>query len=89
MINFNNENNYKDPKFKFGDYVRISKYKNIFAKCCFPNQSEKVFVFRKGKNTVSWAYLIEYINRKEIIGTFYEKQLKKTNQKKNQDRKST
>ena len=88
MINFNNENNYKDPKFKFGDYVRISKYKNIFAKCCFPNQSEKVFVFRKGKNTVSWAYLIEYINRKEI-GTFYEKQLKKTNQKKNQDRKST
>ena len=31
-INTNKEINYKDPKFKVGDYVRISKYKNIFAK---------------------------------------------------------
>ena len=25
-INFNKENNYKDPQFKVGDYVEISKY---------------------------------------------------------------
>ena len=31
-IDFNKEVNDKDPKFKIGDYVRISKYKNIFAK---------------------------------------------------------
>ena len=31
-INTSKEINNKDPKFKVGDYVRISKYKNIFAK---------------------------------------------------------
>ena len=31
------ENNNKDPKFKVGDHVRISKYKNIFAKGYTPN----------------------------------------------------
>ena len=36
-INTNKEINYKDPKFKFGDYVRISNYKNIFAKGYMPN----------------------------------------------------
>ena len=29
---YNEESNKKDPKFKVGDHVRISKYKNIFAK---------------------------------------------------------
>ena len=32
----------KDPKFKVGDHVRISKYKNIFAKGYTPNWSEVV-----------------------------------------------
>ena len=36
-INTSKENNNKDPKFKVGDYVRISKYKNIFAKGYMPN----------------------------------------------------
>ena len=36
-INTSKEINYKDPKFKVGDYVRISKYKNIFAKGYIPN----------------------------------------------------
>ena len=51
-INFNKENNYKDPKFKVFDYVRISKYKNIFAKGYISNWSEEVFVFKKVINTV-------------------------------------
>ena len=44
--------NKKDPKFKVGDHVRISKYKNIFAKGYTPNLSEEVFVINKIKNTV-------------------------------------
>ena len=42
-IDFNKEVNYKDPKFKVADHVRISKYKNIFAKESTPNWSEEVF----------------------------------------------
>ena len=45
-------NNNKDPKFKVGDYGRISKYKNIFAKGHMPNWSEEIFVISKIKNTV-------------------------------------
>ena len=41
-IDFKKEINDKDPKFKVGDHVRISKYKNIFAKGCTPNWSEEV-----------------------------------------------
>ena len=50
--------NDKDPKFKVGDHVRISKYKNIFAKGYTPNWSEEVFVIKKVKNTVPWSYVI-------------------------------
>ena len=41
------KNSNKDPKFKIGDIVRISKYKNIFAKGYTPNWSEEVFVIKK------------------------------------------
>ena len=41
---YNEESNEKGPKFKVGDYVRISKYKNIFAKGYTSNWSEEVFV---------------------------------------------
>ena len=51
-IAFENKVNDKDPKFKVGDCVRISKYKNIFAKGYTPNWSEEVFVISKIKNTV-------------------------------------
>ena len=73
-------NNNKDPKFKVGDYVRISKYKNIFAKRYMPNWSEEVFIIKKVKNTVSWTYVINDLNGEEIIGTFYEKELQKISQ---------
>ena len=65
----------KDPKFKVGDYVRISKYKNIFAKGYTPNWSKEVFVVNKVKNTVPWTYVVNDLNDEEIIGKFYEKQL--------------
>ena len=79
-INASKEINNKDPKFKVGDRVKISKYKNIFAKGYMPNWSEEVFVIKKVKNTIPWTYVINDLNGKEIIGTFYEKELQKTNQ---------
>ena len=79
-IDFKKEVNDKDPKFKVGNHVRISKYKNIFAKGYTPNWSEEVFVIKKVKNTVTWTYVINDLNGEKIIGTFYEKELQKTNQ---------
>ena len=81
-IDFSKEVNDKDSKFKVGDHVRISKYKNIFAKGYTPNWSEEVFVIKEVKNTVPWTYVISDLNGEEIIGTFYEKELQKTNQQK-------
>ena len=80
-IDFEKEVNNKDPKFKVGDDVRISKYKNIFAKGYMPNWSEEVFIISKIKNTVPWTYIINDLSCEEIIGTFYENELQKTNQK--------
>ena len=80
-IDFEKEVSNKDTKFKIGDHVRISKYKNIFAKGYTPNWSEEVFVIKKVKDTVPWTYVINDLNGNEIIGTFYEKELQKTNQK--------
>ena len=76
-----NENfNKKDPKFKVGDYVRISKYKNIFTKGYAPNWLSKVFVVSKLKNTI--PYVVSDLNGEEITGSFYEKELQKTSQEK-------
>ena len=46
---YNEEFNEKNPKFKIGDLVRISKYKNIFAKGYTPNWSEEIFIITKIK----------------------------------------
>ena len=51
-IDFGKGANDNDPKFKVGDHVRISKYKNIFDKGYTPNLSEEVFVIKKIKYTV-------------------------------------
>ena len=70
--------NNKDPNFKVGDNVRISKYKNIFAKGYTPNWSEEVFLIKKVKNSVSWTYVISNLKGEDVVGTFYEKELQKT-----------
>ena len=74
------EVNDKKPKFKFGDHVRISKYKIIFAKGYTPNWSEEIFGIKDIKNTILWTYVINDLNGEEIIGTFYKKEMQKTNQ---------
>ena len=74
-IDPNKNNNKYGPKFKVGDNIRISKYKNIFGKGYVPNWSEKVFVIKKVKNTVPWIYVINDLKGGK------EKELQKTNQK--------
>ena len=81
-IELNGISNKKNPKFKVGDNVRISQYKNIFAKGYTPNWSEEFFVINKIKNTVPWTYAISDLNGEEITGSFYEKELQKTSQEK-------
>ena len=67
------EHNEKDSRFKVGDRVRISKFKNIFAKGDTPNWSKEIFI-------VPWTYVINDLNGEGITGTYYEKELQKTNQ---------
>ena len=57
----NVDSNEKDPKFKIGDRVKTSRYKNIFAKGCTPNWSD-IFVVGKIKNTVPWTCVIYDLN---------------------------
>ena len=68
-IDFKKESNDKNPKFKVGDHVRISKYKNIFAKGYIPNWSEEIFIITK--IAVVGTCVINDLNGEEIIDTFY------------------
>ena len=54
-IDFGKKVNDKYPIFKVVDHVKISKYKNIFAKGCTPNRSEEFFVIKENKNTTPWT----------------------------------
>ena len=78
-IDSSKEVNAKDHKFKAGDHLRISKYKNTFAKWYIPNWSEEIFVIKKVKNTVPWTYVVNDLNDEKILLKIYEKELKKTN----------
>ena len=74
--------NEKDPKFKVGYPVRISKYKNIFVKGHSQNCSEEVFVVSKIKYKVPWIYVVSDLNGEPITECFREKELQKTSQEK-------
>ena len=78
---YNVDSNEKDPKFKVGNCVRVSKCKNIFAKEYTPNWSEEVFVIKKVKSTVPQTYAISDLNCQENVRTFHEKELQKSDQK--------
>ena len=80
-INSSKEINDKDPKFKIGDTVRISKYKNIFTKGHVLNWPEEVFVLKKFEQTMPWTYFIADFNGEDIAGTFYKRELGKVEQK--------
>ena len=71
----------EDPNLEVGDHVGILRYKNIFANGCTPNWSEETFVIKKVKNSIPWTNVINDLNGTEIFGTFFEKELQKTNQR--------
>ena len=72
------EHNEKDSKFKVGDIVRISRYKNIFAKGYAPNSSSEISIVDKINDAVPYMYNLRDLNDEEIIGSFYDKELQKT-----------
>ena len=68
----------KSATYSVGDRVRISKFKNIFAKGYGPNWSKEIFIISKINNTVSYTYNIKDLNGEKIIGSFYDKELQKS-----------
>ena len=68
------EHNEIDSRFKVGDRVRISRYKNIFAKGYTPNWSKEKFIVDKINDTVPYTYNLKDLNE-EITGSFYDKEL--------------
>ena len=63
------EHNEKDSRFKVGDRVTISKFKNI---------SKEIFIVDKINDTVPYTYNLKDLNGEEIIGGFYDKELQKS-----------
>ena len=73
-----NEHNQKDSRFKVTDRVRISKFKNIFAKGYTPDWSTEIFIIKKINDTVPYTYNLKDLNGEEIIGSFYDGELQKS-----------
>ena len=73
------EHNEKDSRFKLGDRVRISKFRNIFAKGYTPNWSTEIFIVNKINDTVPYTYNLKDLNDEDIIGSFYDRELQKLN----------
>ena len=65
-------------RFKIGDRVRISKFKNIFAKVYTPNWSREIFIVNKINDPVPYTYNLKDLNDEEIIGSFYDRELQKS-----------
>ena len=76
--NYIDEHNEKDSKFKVGDRVRISRYKNIFANGYAPNWSSEIFIVDKINDPVLYTYHLKDLNDEEIVGSFYDKELQRT-----------
>ena len=72
------EHNEKSTRFNVDDRVRISTFKNIFAKGYTPNWSREIFVINKISDTVPWTYSLKDLNGEEILGSFYDRELQKT-----------
>ena len=72
------EHNEKRSRFKVGDIVRISEFKNIFAKGYTPIWSREIFIINKINDSVPYTYNIKDLNGEEIIGSFYDRELQKS-----------
>ena len=77
-IDFGKEVNDNDPKFKVGDHVKISKYKNMFAKGYTPKFSEEIFVIKKKKKMQFHGHvLLMILMVKKLLEHFMEKNCKR------------
>ena len=76
-IDFKKEVSDKDRKFKVGDHVRISKYKNIFAKGYTPNWSKEVVVISKLKIQFHGHMLLMISMVKKLLEHFMKKNCKR------------
>ena len=72
------EHNEKYSRFKVGDRVRISKFKNIFAKGYAPNWSSEIVIVDKINDTLPYTYNLKDLNDEEIKDSFYDKELQNT-----------
>ena len=72
------EHNEKYSRFKVGDRVRISRYKNIFAKGYTPNWRTQIFIVDKINDTVPYTHNLKDLNDEEIIDSFCNKGLQKS-----------
>ena len=72
-LNEGTNTNPKAPKFKVGDRVRITKYKNIFRKGLHQNWSRDMFVIDSVLKANLWTYKINELNGEKITKTFHEK----------------
>lgn len=67
----------RTPKFKIGDFVRISKYRELFSKGYTPNWSNEIFSIKKINFTNPTTYILEDQQKNEIQGGFYREELQK------------
>lgn len=75
VYNYNRIIPYKNVKFKVGDHVRLSKYKNVFAKGYLPNWTTEIFIIRKIKYTDPITYLLSDWEGNEIKGGVYSEEM--------------
>lgn len=75
---YSNLKTFKRGKYKPNDFVRISKYKNVFEKGYTPNWSSEVFKINKIFVTNPITYQLEDVQGNIIKGGFYEEELMKT-----------
>ena len=80
-IDSSKEINDKDPKFKIGDIVRISKYKNIFLQKTIFQIGLKFLSLNKLKTLCPGYMLLAILKAKESLKHFRKKNCKKTNKK--------
>ena len=66
----------KDPKFKIGDHVRISKHKNVFAKGYTPDWSEDVLAIKEVKLQFHGDMLLIISMVKKLLKHFMKKKYK-------------
>ena len=76
-ISLKKEVNDKNPKFEVGDRVRISKYKNIFAKVYMTNWSEEIFIIKKLKILYHGLMFIMTLMVKKLLVPFMKMNCKR------------